>query len=202
MAMMAPSNSVPRPVLMVVGEKDFQMMLSHTLVAMKSEIAEPRPYLLGAGVNIAARRGGRHFGARVPRQHAARRCEERQGAAPLLEELVEADDDDAREEKLADDEHRVAGSEVLDVAVHAREHVRHGLDDGNEDAEQLLRALEERLVLLGAHVDVDHARALRGAAHVSVLGAKGTLGWRSALTQATRIQENPHHSRATQTFLP
>jgi len=44
MAMMAPSNSVPRPVLMVVGEKDFQMMLSHTLVAMKSEIAEPRPY--------------------------------------------------------------------------------------------------------------------------------------------------------------
>ena len=31
------------PVLMVVGENDFQMMVSHTLVAMKREIAEPRP---------------------------------------------------------------------------------------------------------------------------------------------------------------
>ena len=31
------------PALMVVGENDFQMMVSHTLVAMKREIAEPRP---------------------------------------------------------------------------------------------------------------------------------------------------------------
>jgi hypothetical protein len=40
----APSNSVPRPVLMVVGEKDFQTMVSQMLVAMKSEMPEPRPY--------------------------------------------------------------------------------------------------------------------------------------------------------------
>ena len=40
MAMMAPSNSVPRPVLMVVGEKDFQMMLSHTLVALIADVVE------------------------------------------------------------------------------------------------------------------------------------------------------------------
>lgn len=31
--MMAPSNSGPRPVLIVVGEKAFQMMLSQILVA-------------------------------------------------------------------------------------------------------------------------------------------------------------------------
>ena len=40
--MTAPSNSVPRPVLMVVGEKAFQMMVSQMLVAMKSEMPEPR----------------------------------------------------------------------------------------------------------------------------------------------------------------
>lgn len=47
-AMMAPSNSVPRPVLMVVGENAFQMMVSQMFVAMKREIPEPRPYLLAS----------------------------------------------------------------------------------------------------------------------------------------------------------
>ncbi len=42
-ATMAPSNSVPLPVLMVVGENDFQMMLSQMLVAMKSEMPDPKP---------------------------------------------------------------------------------------------------------------------------------------------------------------
>mmetsp|Transcript_8121 Transcript_8121/g.50263 ORF Transcript_8121/g.50263 Transcript_8121/m.50263 type:complete len:249 (+) Transcript_8121:5413-6159(+) len=44
MAMMAPSNSIPRPVLIVVGLKAFQMMFSHMLVAMKRDMPEPRPY--------------------------------------------------------------------------------------------------------------------------------------------------------------
>ena len=39
----APSNSGPRPVLMVVGENAFQTMDSQMLVATKSEIPEPRP---------------------------------------------------------------------------------------------------------------------------------------------------------------
>ena len=42
-AMTAPSNSGPRPVLMVVGENAFQMILSQTLVAMKSDIPLPKP---------------------------------------------------------------------------------------------------------------------------------------------------------------
>lgn len=44
--MMAPSNSVPLPVLMVVGEKAFQMIVSQMFVAMNNEIPDPRPYLL------------------------------------------------------------------------------------------------------------------------------------------------------------
>ena len=43
-AIKAPSNSVPLPVLIVVGEKAFQMMDSQMLVAMKREIPEPSPY--------------------------------------------------------------------------------------------------------------------------------------------------------------
>jgi len=43
-AIMAPSNSAPFSVLMVIGENDFQRMISQMLVAMKSEIPDPRPY--------------------------------------------------------------------------------------------------------------------------------------------------------------
>jgi hypothetical protein len=41
--MIAPSNSVPRPVLMVVGENAFHTMFSQMLVAMNNEIPEPKP---------------------------------------------------------------------------------------------------------------------------------------------------------------
>jgi len=43
-AMMAPSNSAPCSVLIVIGEKDFHRMISQMFVAMKSEIPDPRPY--------------------------------------------------------------------------------------------------------------------------------------------------------------
>lgn len=48
--MIAPSNSVPLPVLIVVGENAFQMIVSQMLVAMKREMPDPRPYLLVCGV--------------------------------------------------------------------------------------------------------------------------------------------------------
>lgn len=38
--MTAPSNSGPRPVLMVVGEKAFQMIDSQMLVAMNKDIPD------------------------------------------------------------------------------------------------------------------------------------------------------------------
>ena len=43
-AMMAPSNSAPYSVLIVIGEKLFHRMISQMLVAMNSEMPEPRPY--------------------------------------------------------------------------------------------------------------------------------------------------------------
>lgn len=42
--MIAPSNSVPRPVFSVAGEKAFQTIVSQMFVAMNSEIPEPNPY--------------------------------------------------------------------------------------------------------------------------------------------------------------
>lgn len=42
-AMMAPSNSVPLPVLIVVGENAFQIIVSQIFVAMNREIPDPRP---------------------------------------------------------------------------------------------------------------------------------------------------------------
>ena len=40
---MAPSNSVPLPVLMVVGENAFQIMVSQMFVAIKREMPDPSP---------------------------------------------------------------------------------------------------------------------------------------------------------------
>jgi hypothetical protein len=42
-AMMAPSNSVPCSVRMVIGENDRHRMFSQMFVAMNSEMPEPRP---------------------------------------------------------------------------------------------------------------------------------------------------------------
>ena len=42
-AMIAPSNSGPRPVLIVVGKKAFQTIDSQMLVAMKRVIPDPSP---------------------------------------------------------------------------------------------------------------------------------------------------------------
>ena len=42
--MTAPSNSGPRPVLMVVGENAFQIIDSQIFVAMNREIPLPNPY--------------------------------------------------------------------------------------------------------------------------------------------------------------
>jgi len=42
--MIDPSNSIPLSVLMVIGEKHFQIMVSQILVAMNKEIPDPRPY--------------------------------------------------------------------------------------------------------------------------------------------------------------
>lgn len=43
-AITAPSYSVPNSVLVVIGEKAFQRIVSQTLVAIKSEIPLPNPY--------------------------------------------------------------------------------------------------------------------------------------------------------------
>ncbi|RNA30816.1 hypothetical protein BpHYR1_015563 [Brachionus plicatilis] len=42
-AIMAPSNSVPRPALMVAGLNAFHTIVSQIFVAMNSEMPEPRP---------------------------------------------------------------------------------------------------------------------------------------------------------------
>mmetsp|Transcript_50744 Transcript_50744/g.100971 ORF Transcript_50744/g.100971 Transcript_50744/m.100971 type:complete len:584 (-) Transcript_50744:49-1800(-) len=76
-------------------------------------------------------------------------------AIALLQELVENDNDDARDKELKDDQDRVTSAELTHVAVHAGDHVGHRLADGDQNAEELLRAREEGTVLLEALVDID-----------------------------------------------
>eukprot|EP00962_Isochrysis_galbana_P018404 scaffold5311_cov120-Isochrysis_galbana.AAC.13 len=86
------------------------------------------------------------------------RDEERDARAQpvsLLQQLVQDDDDDAGHEELHDDEDRVARAQLAHIAVHAGDDVGHRLADGDQDAEKLLRAVEEGAVLLQTLVDVD-----------------------------------------------
>jgi len=114
---------------------------------------------LGAAARVD--RGGRE---RLPHNRLANvRCNEQRdaGAEPvtLLQQLVQRDHDHARDEQLQDDEDRVPRAKLAHVAVHAGDDVRDGLADGHQDAEQLLRAAEQRAVLLQTLVDIDDLRA-------------------------------------------
>ena len=79
-------------------------------------------------------------------------------AVALLQQLVQDDDDHARGEQLQDDEDGVTRAQRVEVAVHARHHVGDGLAHGDQDAEQLLRAVEQGTVFLDALVDLNDAR--------------------------------------------
>ena len=62
-------------------------------------------------------------------------------AVALRQQLVQADHDDARHEELQDDQDGVPGAELAHVAVDAGHDVRHSLTDGDQNAEELLRAV-------------------------------------------------------------
>ena len=59
-------------------------------------------------------------------------------AVALLEELIEANDDDSAHDQLGHKEDGVAAAELTDVAVHARNDVSDGLAEGDDHAEELL----------------------------------------------------------------
>jgi len=90
------------------------------------------------------------------------RCDEerdtRSQTVTLLKQLIEADDDDAREEELDYDEHGVTDAEISHVTVNAADDVRHGFTDGDQNSEQLLRPVQKRSVLLHALVHLDDLR--------------------------------------------
>ena len=77
----------------------------------------------------------------------------------LLEQLVKADDNDAGEEELEDDEDGVDSAEILDFTIHTRYNVGYCLSDCDEDTKQLLSPLEELAIGLDAVIDVNNLRA-------------------------------------------
>ena len=110
---------------------------------------------LGAAARVDRRRR-----ERLPHDGLADvgRDEERDAGAepiPLLEQLVEDDDDDAGDEELQDDQDRVARAQLAHVTIHARDDVRHRLTHRDQDPKELLSAREECTVFLEALVDVD-----------------------------------------------
>mmetsp|Transcript_30928 Transcript_30928/g.62763 ORF Transcript_30928/g.62763 Transcript_30928/m.62763 type:complete len:181 (-) Transcript_30928:220-762(-) len=78
-------------------------------------------------------------------------------AVPLLEELIEREDDEASAEELGDNDEGIAGTDSSKVAVHAANDVGNCLADRDEDSKELLRSLEQGPVFLDVVVDLDDA---------------------------------------------
>jgi len=225
------SNSAPRPVLTVVGENAFQMMLSHWLVAMKSEIPEPRPYpfcssssrqmtMIPAMNSCITEGGGVEGGGKGGTRGQIRSCgnweaiavqgkafEERSGVVSrgncsgIHWRYIRGDvtcvtcvgmgwDVSCRNgmgcvstrrggycnchvmsAHLDDDENSVARAEIAHVAVDAGHHVGHGLADGDQHAEQLLRAVAA--TRSRRNVDVRHPVRLQSRLSVRVGQSRG-----------------------------
>ena len=56
----------------------------------------------------------------------------------LLQQLVEADNNNSSEKELDNDEDSIAGTEIADVSVHAGQHICDCLTDSDQDTEELL----------------------------------------------------------------
>ena len=90
-----------------------------------------------------------------------------------LQEVVQEHDHDAGRDELEDDEGRVQGAKLRgDVAVHARKDVRDGLAGRDEQGQELLHAVVERLVLLDVRVDRDELRGIGPHVHDKCSGSR------------------------------
>lgn len=56
----------------------------------------------------------------------------------LLQQLVQTDNNDSGKEQLDDDEDGIASSQITDITIHAREHIRNGLTNSDQHSQQLL----------------------------------------------------------------
>eukprot|EP00983_Pelagomonas_calceolata_P105059 1159089-Pelagomonas_calceolata.AAC.15 len=81
----------------------------------------------------------------------------------LLQQLIQADDDDTGEEELQDDEDCVQGAQLAHIAVHAGHDVRHGLADGKMDRKGLTKCSGRKppMLLMGCAAQVSRCRLQR-----------------------------------------
>ena len=86
-------------------------------------------------------------------------------AVALLQQLVQQQHQNARKEQLDDDHQRVANAQVGHGPIHAGQHVRNGLHNGDDQAKQLLRAVEQLAVGLLALVHLDQLGARQQLHH-------------------------------------
>ena len=119
----------------------------------------------------------RHRRERAPHHRLAdvRRDEQRDAraqAVALLQQLVQQQHDDAREGQLHDDQRAREPAQLARRTVHARHHVYEGRRDGQDDAEQLLHALEQLALLLHALVE-HHQLQARQQLHNHARGHNG-----------------------------
>mmetsp|Transcript_49673 Transcript_49673/g.153448 ORF Transcript_49673/g.153448 Transcript_49673/m.153448 type:complete len:408 (-) Transcript_49673:331-1554(-) len=116
------------------------------------EERDDRALELGATAGVQSRRGEAlpHDGvADVAGDEQRRRGAE---APALLQEVVEEDAEHRRGHELGDNDDAHEETNRLDVAVHAARDVRDGLDEGDAEGENLLRALHQRTIVLVAGI--------------------------------------------------
>ena len=129
---------------------------AHLVVSGGDEVEESddRPLELRPSARVDRRRTERFPDDRLADVRGDEQRDARAESVAFLQQFVEEKDDQTGDEQLDDDQKTNAGADVRRVAVHARHHVDDGLSDGDDHAEQLLRAVEQSAVLRRvAHLD-------------------------------------------------
>lgn len=68
----------------------------------------------------------------------------RSEAITLLEQFIQANDNDTGKAKLKDYQYSISSAKLADTTIHARQDIGHRLSDRNQNAKQLLRAISDK----------------------------------------------------------
>eukprot|EP00754_Rhynchopus_humris_P043535 Rhum_TRINITY_DN3343_c0_g1::Rhum_TRINITY_DN3343_c0_g1_i1::g.10629::m.10629 len=128
-----------------VGTVESVLQRAHLVVVLEDLLEQQHDGTLelraAAGVQRERREGLPDDGLADGRGHEQR--DTRADSVALLEQLVQEDADDTGNHELGNDQEGDEDADVGNVTVHARHHVRHGLNERDDQTEQLLRARKQ-----------------------------------------------------------
>lgn len=136
--MTAPSNSAPRPLLMVVGLNAFQMIFSLHESSLIISLSGTEHYINLISTSIKGLNP-----TCLPDIGSNEQRNARSQAITFLEKFIQTDDNDASKEKLKYNEDSIPCSKLAYTAIHSRQDICHSFPNSDQDTKQLLCTIPE-----------------------------------------------------------